>query len=214
MWQPTDWFWYRRKVSPLGCFYLVAALPCLLAYPSAFAGVCLLTTAAVQQKSFRNGEAGDGGRSARAAFRERTKREAEKKREAAAAKGQPNDYPVDWYCLRCPAALPLVRSCAVPAWVIHCPPIPVNPLSLPCERPCELPASPRQVQGARPDRRGAAPGELSAKAFDRGPTVDLLLALLVRLCQHVHILLRARHLRGCHRRHRGAPAALRCGNAL
>jgi hypothetical protein len=104
LWQPADWVFYKKQVSPLGVFYGLAALPCFLAYPSAFAGCCLLATACVHQRSYQRSESGDGGRSARKAMAARKATELAKKAEAAAAKGlapPPSkglaDYPMDWY---------------------------------------------------------------------------------------------------------------------
>jgi hypothetical protein len=66
LWQPSNSYWFVKKYSPLALFYAVFALPLLGAIPSAFAGLCVLIAAAVQQHSFRRGECGDGGRRERA----------------------------------------------------------------------------------------------------------------------------------------------------
>jgi hypothetical protein len=62
LWQPSDCFFYKSRWSPLAAVYAVVALPLFGAIPSAFAGLCILISASVQQHSFRRGESGDGGR--------------------------------------------------------------------------------------------------------------------------------------------------------
>jgi hypothetical protein len=118
-WQPVDWFWYEKKVSPLGLAYGALALPTFGALPSAFAGVCLLITSAVSQHSFKRQEAGDGGREMRKGQAARAKAGAEKRKAALAKNDSKNasavfdGYPSDWYCLQfmCRIVLTNVFGC-------------------------------------------------------------------------------------------------------
>jgi hypothetical protein len=62
LWQPSDTLFYRYRWSPLATMYIILVWPLFGAIPSAFAGLCILMAAIVQQHSFWRFESGDGGR--------------------------------------------------------------------------------------------------------------------------------------------------------
>jgi predicted ferric reductase len=96
LYQPTDSFFYAKKVSPHAIFYFLISLPMFTAYPSAYSSVCLLLAAAIHQVSYRREEAGDGGREQKAAAKQR-KAEQAAKAKASASNQESDGYPADWY---------------------------------------------------------------------------------------------------------------------
>jgi hypothetical protein len=94
LWQPTDWWFYEKKVSPHAIFYFFAAMPMFAAFPSAYGAICLWLAAAVYTVAFRREEAGDGGRAKR---QEDSARSAERRAKEKASQLDNDGYPADWY---------------------------------------------------------------------------------------------------------------------